>query len=377
MRSMTEGFQGSPERGTVARSATEQERDSGRPVILAARNAHKSLIYAAAVCDFDIEWLWPEPGSPLCACPVTPEALSARLDGMGEKPFCVFVTSPDYLGNVQDIRALAAACHAKGVPLLVDSAHGAYLKFLPESLHPLDLGADMCCDSAHKTLPVLTGGAYLHISRQADPRYAAGARDAMALFGSTSPSYLILQSLDLCNARLAGDFPRALARTCQRVASLKATLRAMGHRILEGEPAKLTLAGDGPALARALRAAGLECEYADGGHVVMMFSPDSPPSDYDRALAALSGVHPAEPPAEPPLPRPRRAMTIREAVFAPSERVPADRAAGRVCAAPAVACPPAVPVAVSGEIITREAARAAAHYGVTELLVVRERFYEM
>ena len=186
-----------------------------RPVLLAARNAHKALLYAAALLDFDIQWLWPAPDAAgaLCTCPVEPEALSSALDELsaeGRTPFGVYLTSPDYLGFVQDIAGLSAVCHAHGLPLLVDNAHGAYLHFLKEgSRHPIQLGADLCCDSAHKTLPVLTGGAYLHLgpSVQADE---AAVRNALALFGSTSPSYLILQSLDAANAVLADSFREKL-----------------------------------------------------------------------------------------------------------------------------------------------------------------------
>ena len=139
---------------------------AGRPVLLAARNAHKALLYAAALLDFDIQWLWPAPDAAgaLCTCPVEPEALSSALDELsaeGRTPFGVYLTSPDYLGFVQDVAGLSTVCHAHGLPLLVDNAHGAYLHFLKEgSRHPIQLGADLCCDSAHKTLPVLTGGAY-------------------------------------------------------------------------------------------------------------------------------------------------------------------------------------------------------------------------
>ena len=165
---------------------------AGRPVLLAARNAHKALLYAAALLDFDIQWLWPAPDAAgaLCTCPVEPEALSSALDELaaeGRTLFGVYLTSPDYLGFVQDVAGLSAVCHAHGLPLLVDNAHGAYLHFLKEgSRHPIQLGADLCCDSAHKTLPVLTGGAYLHLgpSVQADE---AAVRNALALFGSTSP----------------------------------------------------------------------------------------------------------------------------------------------------------------------------------------------
>lgn len=130
-------------------------RTGKRPVLLAARNAHKALLYAAALLDFDIRWLWPAPEDTgaLCSCPVTVQALSAALEelaGQGRTPFGVYLTSPDYLGGMQDIAALSAVCDAHGVPLLVDNAHGAYLHFLPGgSRHPIALGAAMCLSLIH------------------------------------------------------------------------------------------------------------------------------------------------------------------------------------------------------------------------------------
>ena len=143
-----------------------QERKSRteRPVILAARNAHKAFLYSCALLDVDVEWLLPEGAKSLCACPITAEQVAEGLKK--SSAFAVYITAPDYLGGSPDIKGIAAACRAAGVPLLIDNAHGAYLKFLHPSKHPLDLGAAMSCDSAHKTLPVLTGGAYLHLSEE-------------------------------------------------------------------------------------------------------------------------------------------------------------------------------------------------------------------
>ena len=152
---------------------------------------------------------------------------AAGADRAGEYPFGVYVTSPDYLGGMQDIRALSAVCDTFGMPLLVDNAHGAYLRFLPgEPLHPIALGAAMCCDSAHKTLPVVTGGAYLHLGENAPVQEEAAVRGALALFGSTSPSYLILQSLDACNRQLTESYPAGLQRCCARLAALRGELNA-------------------------------------------------------------------------------------------------------------------------------------------------------
>ena len=367
----------------------------GRPVLLAARNAHKALLYAAALLDFDIAWVWPAPDAEdgLCACPVTPGRLAATFDELqaaGRRPFAVYLTSPDYLGGIQDIGALAPVCHRRGVPLLVDNAHGAYLRFLPGgSRHPIDLGADLCCDSAHKTLPVLTGGAYLHVGHGLLAPDPAAVRGAMCLFGSTSPSYLILQSLDLCAAALAGDWSAQLTACIRAVDALKQDLDALCPGLVRpSEPLKVVLDGGalgctGQALAETLRAHKVECEYADRQYVVLMFAPGNLPRDYDRVRAAAADTarRPGEGTALPALPAglwghlaaeavPR--CTIRQAVLARQERVPAGQALGRVCALPTVACPPAIPIAVSGEVIGPAAAELFRCYGVEEVAVIAE-----
>ncbi len=159
------------------------------PVVLAARNVHKSFVHAAALVDFGVEWLWGKGGS-LCACPVTAEELDEALSRMETPPCAVYITSPDYLGNVQDVAALAQTAHRHGSLLLVDNAHGAYLHFLEKPCHPLDLGCDLCCDSAHKTLPVLTGGAYLHIGKNAPQALATTPRRRRPLFAPPCPPSL-------------------------------------------------------------------------------------------------------------------------------------------------------------------------------------------
>ena len=366
---------------------------SQRPVLLAARNAHKALLYAAALLDIDVEWLWPPagPDASLCACPVDPAALAAALERMeqaGRRPFAVYLTSPDYLGGIQDVAALAPLCHAHGVPLLVDNAHGAYLRFLPGgSRHPIDLGADLCCDSAHKTLPVLTGGAYLHAGHgmlRPDP---AAVRGAMCLFGSTSPSYLILQSLDLCAGALAGDWPARLADCVARLDGLKQDLSGLCPGLVRpSEPLKLVLDGaavgrSGGALADLFRAHRVECEYADTRYLVLMFAPGNLPRDFDRVRAAAAravscpGTDSApgdlSPAVWPALARQARpACSIRQAVFARQERIPARDAAGRVCALPTVACPPAIPIAVSGEEIGPAAVELFRYYGIETVSVI-------
>lgn len=349
-----------------------------RPVIVAARNVHKAFVFAAALLDFEIVWLWPESPSSLCACEVSPDALESTLASLDTPPAAVYITSPDYLGGMADITVLAKICHVHGTLLAVDNAHGAYLRFLSPSLHPIDLGADICCDSAHKTLGVLTGGAYLHISKRAPQAFCTQAKQAMALFGSTSPSYLTLISLDLCNAELAGDYPARLASMVDRMDAFKRELRDSGWHVLKSDPLKLTLDActsgtTGIALAQLLRENGIECEFSDPETLVLMLTPENTDEDLRRLMAAL-GINEAAACPWPVLPAAKgeRAMSVREAMFAPHETIPAKEALGRICGAPTVACPPAIPISVSGETITREAIALFEHYGVDVVDVVKE-----
>lgn len=350
-----------------------------RPVVVAARNVHKAFVFAAALLDIEVVWLWPETMTSLCACEVTPQRLERTLSAMDAPPAAVYITSPDYLGGQADVAALARVCHAHSTVLAVDNAHGAYLHFLSPSQHPLDLGADICCDSAHKTLPVLTGGAYLHIAKSAPEAFAQQAKQAMALFGSTSPSYLTLTSLDLCNAYLADGYAQALLDTVRRIGALRERLGENGWQALPSDPLKLTLdacaAGTtGTALAQRLRERGVECEFADPETVVFMLTPETPPEDMDRLMGALGVCRgSARPQPVLPMAKGERVCSIREAVFAPHETVPAGEALSRVCGAPTVACPPAIPIAVSGEVITQEALALFAHYGIDTLDVIKLR----
>ena len=344
----------------------------GRRKILAARNAHKAFLYACALLDVDIVWLYPESGTALCSCPVTPDALASAI--AVHHPHAVYITSPDYLGQMADIAALSRVCHKAGIPLLVDNAHGAYLHWL--GLHPMDLGANICCDSAHKTLPVLTGGAYLHLSAHANACIGEEAKAAMELFGSTSPSYLILQSLDRCNAYLARDFSQALQRCINRVSLLRQRIPMPD---VSQEPVKVVLDGyamgyTGHQVAALLRANASEPEYADDQYVVCMFSPQNREEDYTRLEQALLSL-PARAPITPPrclLFPSKTVMTPREAILAPHETIPVENALGRVCGSPTVSCPPAIPITVSGEIITGAAIALYQAYGIQQVSVVKQ-----
>ena len=338
--------------------------------VLAARNVHKTFLSAAALLDLDVCWLYPQPEESYQACTVTPETLEVAL--CREKPDVVYLTSPDYLGHMADMKSLAEVCHRHDALLAVDNAHGAYLRFLTPSQHPMDLGADLCCDSAHKTLPVLTGGAYLHVR----PEFAAQARQALILFGSTSPSYLIMQSLDLVNPYLE-TLPERLQAFQPCVEHAKEYLKAHGYTLYGEEPLKITIeAGSfghtGDVLAQILLQQGIVSEFHDLEHLVLMLSAENTSEEMERVCQVLCSIpkRPAITAKRPIFEQPERVLSIREAVFSLSETVAVGNAAGRILAQSTVACPPAIPIVMSGERISKNSIDLMKYYGTQTVQVV-------
>ena len=350
----------------------DARKQGKEPRIAAGRNAHKTFLTAAALLDCDIVWIYPPEGGSYLSCPVTAGQVQQLLKR--EHPTAVYLTSPDYLGSTADIAAISAVCRQNGVLLLVDNAHGAYLRFLKPSRHPMDLGADLCCDSAHKTLPVLTGGAYLHIAPHTG--LTPWAKSALALFGSTSPSYLILQSLDRVNPLLE-TLPDRLEAYLPQVEQVKGALTAAGYTLYGHEPLKITLEAKsygytGVELAEILEKDNIFCEFADPDYLVLMLTPETGPQGLNRLETALLAI-PRKPAIQTPPPAfapGKRICSPRQAMLSPMEALPAPQCLGRTLAAATLGCPPAVPIVVSGEQIDHHALECFHYYGITHCSVL-------
>ena len=395
-----------------------------KPFILAGRNAHKTFVNTAAILGIDVRYLTGKSCkvrdsktsglgdydsyfsgiSSYMSCNITAEDIKEQLEMLckernckdadkpitdklvADKPIAVYITSPDYLGNMLDIEGIARVCHEYGVFLLVDNAHGAYLRFLNRSLHPMNLGADMCCDSAHKTLPVLTGGAYLHVSHNTDSFFAENAKNAMGMFGSTSPSYLILQSLDLCNRYLSESFKTELEMICGKCAALKEELENVGYSFVGCEPIKLTIDAasygyTGYEIADILMRDDIYPEHVDDDFVVFMVSVRTTDEDLKRLKECLSKIprgrdlrsdndltdyaddipkgQDLKKYSEPGEEGKRFGQSLGncemdpyEAMLSDAEYVPSADSIGRILAQPIISCPPCVPEYMAGERIT-------------------------
>ena len=352
------------------------QKSGGNRLIAAGRNAHKTFLTAAALLDLEIDWLMGENGNYLSSN-ITPEYLENYLKNKDNLPFAIYLTSPDYLGNILDIEKISEVCRKYRVMLLVDNAHGSYLKFLPHSLHPIDLGADICCDSAHKTLPALTGAAYLHISNRLDGYFKENAKSALALFGSTSPSYLILQSLDALNKYLY-EYPSSLKSFTQKLDELKEKLVDKGFSLVGNETLKITVSTkpygyEGQEFAEILNNFGIVAEFFDPDYLTLMFTPEIGEEGLNKLLNVMSKIPKKSPIIAPPKAfcLPEKRLSARQATLRECEWIDVKAAGGRISASPTVGCPPAIPIIVCGEVIDENIVKYFEYYGISKCLVVK------
>lgn len=350
---------------------------SGKKTVLTDRVLHRSAVHAMALLDLQPIWMLPRadagdgfPGR------IHPDDVMALLKRHPDAA-AVYITSPDYFGILADIRGIADVCRQYDVPLLIDNAHGAHLFLTGENLHPIHQGAAMTACSAHKTLPVLTGGAWLNI---ADATYATYAKDAMALFGSTSPSYPIMASLDLCIQWAQTKGKQAYESLIQRVADIRAYAVECGISLPQGavDPTRIILQTvplgiTGKQAAEVFRTHLIEPEYADDANVVLIATPFHTKQDFLRVKQAIADLPKKDPltfgNVLPSLPK--AAMTVRQAVFAQWEEIPISESIGRIAASTACPCPPGVPVVMPGEIITKEMVHFLNNYRFLTVKVVK------
>lgn len=284
--------------------------------LLLSRTCHQAVLHAVALLEIEPVWLACSPAlpSPFGMLPMTTvQALHQALNG--QRPVqAVLVTSPDYYGHCADLAGLAAVTHAAGALLLVDEAHGAHLVGSVADLPPpaLAAGADACVQSAHKTLPALTQGAYLHVSaaamreRRVDcDRIAAMLR----VFQTSSPSLAIAASLDFARYYLQSQGQACIQRLLAQIDRLgeqlpssvlvsptKPVARAdqasqPGYILRDPLRLVISLASTGRSALEAsawLSARGVDVEMADLTRLVLIPALDQPSSDFARLARLLT-----------------------------------------------------------------------------------------
>lgn len=348
-----------------------------KPLILAERNVHSSFLYGVGLLDIQVEWIEDERQN-LFSSNLTAKTVEEKLKSMQEKPTALYLTSPDYLGNILPIKEIVSVCKKHNVLLVVDNAHGAYFNFLKENIHPINLGADMCADSAHKTLPTLTGGGYLHLNKRFDYFSKSDVKRIMKTFASTSPSYLILSSLDSTNKYLFKE-KNAFIQCEEKVEKLKQFCLNLGFDLVGEEKLKITLDCKsfgyfGTDIASLLEKQNIVVEYFDKDYVILMFSPLNTDSDFDKIKCVFKGIERKKEIKKADLifSIPQRKMSIKDALFSNEERVEVEKANGKIISSISVSCPPAIPLIFSGEVVDENTIKILQYYGIKDCQVVKE-----
>ena len=163
--------------------------------ILMSRNCHKAAYHAAYINHLRTSYVYPQdlPGLGIQGG-ILPEDVEKALEEHRDIQ-AVFIVSPTYDGVVSDVSKIADIVHRKGIPLIVDEAHGAHFRFgkwFPDSA--LDMGADAVIQSVHKTLPSLTQTALLHI--KGNYVNSRNIERYLSIFQSSSPSYVFMASIE-------------------------------------------------------------------------------------------------------------------------------------------------------------------------------------
>ena len=347
--------------------------------VLLARHCHKAIYHAVEICGLEPVFLLPpvEPTFGLAGS-VTPQQVEEALAEHPEVKLVVY-PSPTYDGVISDTAGICAVAHARGVPVLVDEAHGAHLGFHP-AFPPgaMTQGADLAVASLHKMLPSLTQTAILHASGRLVPIPQVARQTG--IFQSSSPSYLLMASMDSCvrlleerGEALFSAWHRRLAELDERLKDLK-YLRCPGHGAEVGacypgifalDPAKILISTRNSALTgvelmgRLREEYHIELEMALGHYAVAMTglgTDDAMPARLAEALLALDqAAGPCqEEPAAPSAPYvlPPRRLSMEEAAQAPGGLTFLYDGMGKVCGEYLWAYPPGIPLITPGEEIT-------------------------
>jgi len=350
--------------------------------VLLARNAHKSILAGVILSGATPRFVLPTFDAELgIVANVQAEALSAALRHH-PRAGVVSVTSPNYYGIAADMRAVAGAVHAAGRVLAVDEAHGPHLHFHPGlPCSALDAGADLAVQSTHKIVGGMTQASMLHVKGGAvDPERVAGV---LKILQSTSPSYILMASLDLARMQMATEGTKLLGKAIGLAEEARARiqrlpgLRCLGAAEVAGwgsfglDVTKLTicvkdLGLTGYEASQLLNAEfGIQVEMADLFNLLVIVSIGDRRDDLDRLVRGLEALarRPRGPRADrlkevPPFPslqEARLACSPRDAYFARSVGVPLSQAVGRVSCDIVTVYPPGIPILVPGEEVSADA----------------------
>lgn len=323
-------------------------RTYGKKRIMCDRRCHKSVINTLILCD--VEPIWVDAAYPI----KFPSNISALI-----------ITSPDYYGNMFDVKSISESCHENNILLICDNAHGSHLIYYNGGyLHPIKNNADIVIDSLHKTLPAMTGAALLHTNYCVSEEILLSS---LRLFASTSPSYPISMSIYSCLKYMKNYQP-------DLVIECKIKLRNIGYNVLDGElydPFRICInlknAGD---LYNYLYDNDVVCEFFDVNNVIIIPSIMNTIDDFNRLIDLCARFTPLScDKTEQQIYIPKKLISPREAVINPYKIIDINEALNQICAEIIAPYPPGIPLIVPGELMDEYIIGKLKYYGYNQIKI--------
>ncbi|HEY4553988.1 MAG TPA: aminotransferase class I/II-fold pyridoxal phosphate-dependent enzyme [Bacillaceae bacterium] len=333
--------------------------------VLVQRNCHKSVLNALMLANVEPLFISPEiDENSLTSTNINPELIKTAFDREPSIKACIF-TYPDYYGNVYDLKSIIDIARSKGAVVLIDEAHGPHFRIgSPFPPSALDLGADMVVHSAHKTLPAMTMGSYLHVN--SDRILLHKVEHYLSVLQSSSPSYPIMASLDVARRFVAhytkNDLDYTLKKRDEFITQL--TQHPNLRVYIGDDPIKIMLQHEdssGYALQEAMEEAGVYPELADPYKVLLILPllKDGMDFPFDRAAENISRIQPGK--REHPAPMlqgykstrlTRLSISYPDMMDKQFEWIALQESEGRIAAKMVIPYPPGIPLLLPGETIT-------------------------
>ncbi|PIG93414.1 aminotransferase class I/II-fold pyridoxal phosphate-dependent enzyme [Gloeocapsopsis sp. IPPAS B-1203] len=349
--------------------------------IILPRNAHSSCIAGLILSGAIPVFVNPEYDSTLdIAHSVTPEGVAIALQQHPDAK-AVMVVYPTYYGACGDIGAIASLTHKHNIPLLVDEAHGGHFAFHPDlPISALAAGADLTVQSTHKVLGAMTQASMLHIQGSRIDRDRLSK--ALQLLQSTSPSYLLLASLDAARQQMALQGKQLMSRTLQLAIEARTQIHQIpGLLVLECkstpgfchlDPTRLTVTVSDLGLTGfeadeiLHEQLGVTAELPSLQNLTFIISLGNTQEDIEKLVQAFILVSKQHQKEHLTCKKPlwenlfymmdyTVQISPQQAYFAATESVPIVKACDRICAELICPYPPGIPVLMPGEIITLQA----------------------
>lgn len=342
--------------------------------ILTNRNCHRSVLTGMIISGAEPLWLIPKRfedwgiwGN------VTPESVEEMLETHDDVSM-VWITNPTYEGVVSDIKSISAICKRFGVPLIVDEAHACLWNFNKHLPTPaLQLGADAVVHSLHKTGGSMSQSSMLHIAENSLID-ADAVEKALKLLHTTSPSLMLLASLDSARANLESQRgQKMLQRAINNAKYLRREIEQMEH-IHDLKPdfgymtdvTKVFIRADGLSGKRLESILeidfNIEVESASDAGLLLLSNIGNTRTDMEYLVKCLKKIDKTsysdicylENRKHMPMLTPIIKMSLRDAYYSEKETIPKDLSIGRVSAEVIAECPPGIAVLLPGELITKE-----------------------